>query len=624
MKHGIEQELQVVNDTGRLVYKVGEILHRIPKEYHHFKTKGGIYQDVYDSQLEIATDASEDLEEIERELLELRGLVAEKAAQCDLSLIASGANHLANPNVGELFAEQHHLDAVTDTEKLKLNNFLRVFTPELFAISVNSPISLGRISRWKSYRASISSFDVGNMVNPNIKPTPYLKMEDIQRGYLKEFEHDEKKRKKSRYYDISPFTKEDRYSNLYKPTIEIRLFDAQPSIPQTMAYAALLRALIKKAEQMTQIPCIDITYNRNMAIERGIQANFILDDCRRYKNLHWGENESCRGHILVKKLLEWLSPEIQELGFTKYMQPLKNMVNQHTDLADWQINLYKHKQEEFIHTLIDRTMNTFDKEILKTKLLIEVVPLTDKKGEINPLIQKRISELLRQLNKTSSIDTRDLLSSLITIGELLPEKQNEMERFLKKSLTLLDENGSMNNSPLLTATFIEMMMIYGKTKDESYKRAVTWLLGITNSDQMWSNQIWLNAYILSILKKTGLENNRVIKQIQWIKEHAETEIQLWSIAYVVDSLTMYGEKNEPFFTIIQNTLKNNHWTTENIDDVSVTALIYKLLRNTGYTNKKIRDWLKQQLESINLSNEKSLHRLSLLLRSLSEDVLEKC
>ena len=70
MKHGVEQEIQVVNENGHLVYEVSKILDNVPEKYESYG-KGGIYQDKYQSQLEIATDACETLEELEEQLLEL-------------------------------------------------------------------------------------------------------------------------------------------------------------------------------------------------------------------------------------------------------------------------------------------------------------------------------------------------------------------------------------------------------------------------------------------------------------------------------------------------------------------------------------------------------------------------
>jgi len=68
LRHGVEQEIQVVNENGHLVYDVSKILDNIPEKYKSYG-KGGIYQYKYQSQREIATEACDTLEELEEQLI---------------------------------------------------------------------------------------------------------------------------------------------------------------------------------------------------------------------------------------------------------------------------------------------------------------------------------------------------------------------------------------------------------------------------------------------------------------------------------------------------------------------------------------------------------------------------
>lgn len=624
MKHGVEQEIQVVNQDGRLVYEVEKILQSIPQSKKQYKTQGGIYKDVYNSQLEISTGAAPDLDELYNQLVELRTLVAEKAQKNNLFLIATGANHLLKPNVGELFAEQHHIDAMNKKEKLRLSNFIRMFTPELFAISVNSPVGQGRITKWKSYRASIQSMDASERVNPNIKQSPFLGMEDLERGFLEKFSYEptfEKKRKKSRYYDVSPFTQKDRYTNEWKPTIEIRLFDTQPSIPLTMSYAAIVEALAEKSKHFKKVPNLEIHYNRSQAIERGLQAHFIIDHCNQYSFLPYQKASCSDAHVILNQFLEWLHDEIQELGYEKYIQPIKNMIQQRRDLADWQIDLYQRKRKEYIPTLIEKTMDDFDKEIISHTVDIELIKNEEKETKLDPIIQDHVTILMNEIKNIHRVDSRELISSLVAIGEVLPEKKTTMDSSVKQALSLVEPDGSVKNNAYLTAYLMELLIAFDKTDEAQFEQSSSWLFNKIKHADFSTGKVWLNAYILSVLKRIGYEKKDVEQGLQWLEEQVDREIEPWVLAYVVDTFTVYGiSKDKPLKKIL-NELHKNHWSSHVIDDTSVTALIYRLLRNTGYHNKEIVTWLKNQLSHEKIKGKLSLHQISLVLRSLSEDVV---
>jgi len=623
MSHGVEQEIQVVNEEGLLVYKVKDILEKIPREYISYKNCGGIYQDVYETQLEIGTSACRTLEDLQDELLELRGLIAEKAEESGLCLIATGGNPFLLPNVGELFAEQHHLDAGTNEEKLRLNNFLRIFSPEFFALSVNSPVSQGRIARWKSFRASIKSMDVVNRVNPNIKPTPYLTVEDVERGYLSEFEYEksyDEKRKKSRYYDFSPFTKKDRYTGVYKPTIEVRLFDTQPSIPITLGYAAILEALVEKSKIFDRIPNIEITYNRNAAIEKGLQARFTAGQLREY--LPYYDENVIHAYTIASGFLEWLKPEIKELGYEKFVEPIKRMVKERRNIADWQLHLYIKDKKKFIPTLIEKTMKNFDKEVFERKIEISLV--SEEEQEEDPLIRKGISSIIDAVGHVHEVDTRAIANTVITVMEVSPDDKKKLVSHIKKLKNSISVDGSLNNDAYLTACFAEAMLASGETLEPEFEKSVKWLLGYAEKNTLWSSQIWLNSYILSVLKRVGVTEEILKNQVEWVKNKLKEEAVLWVSAYMVDTLTMFGVNMEQELSkIVSQIIDKDHWHIEGAEDDTITALIYRLLKSTGYRNPDVVKYLKNHLKKHGkIVNSKSLYHISSLLRSLSQEVVK--
>ena len=79
-RHGIEQEFQLINDKGALVPRAKDVLESVPDELKRFG-KGGIYQDKYATQLEIATDAVTDMNVMKEQLVLLREALVEEATQ---------------------------------------------------------------------------------------------------------------------------------------------------------------------------------------------------------------------------------------------------------------------------------------------------------------------------------------------------------------------------------------------------------------------------------------------------------------------------------------------------------------------------------------------------------------
>ena len=109
--------------------------------------------------------------------------------------------------------------------------------------------------------------------------------------------------------------------------------------------------------------------------------------------------------------------------------------------------------------------------------------------------------------------------------------------------------------------------------------------------------------------------------LSWLEKQVDKEIEPWVLAYVAEAFTVYGLSKDHVVQKILDELDHDHWSSRVIDDTSVTALIYRLLRNTGYHNDDVVNWLKNQLQQTEVKGKLSLHQLSLVLRSLSEDVV---
>lgn len=622
MKHGVEQEIQVVNREGHLVYKADEIIEDVPNEYIEYG-KGGIYKDVYDSQLEIATDVCESLENLRGQLFELRDIVRKAALKNDLYLIGCGANPFTKGRVGEYFAEQHHIDARTREKKLRYNNFFRIFMPEVFALSTNSPVHENHITKWKSVRASMDTYDPSKRVNPNIKPAPYLSMKDIERGYLPAFEGEEnleKKRKKSRYYDISPFTQKDRKTGKFKPTLEIRLLDTHPSISLTVAYAALFQALANKAEKVNTIPNLDISHNRSEAIKKGMDSKFVYTR-KEKRYFHYRNISDQRAKTVLKALFDWLKPEINELGYKKQLKPLKNVLRRSKNLADWQLNLFSNNKTDYASEMVETCMENYDDCPIQNKLTFKVVDQKEerKSMEWDEEIKERYEKLKRSLTRAYSLDFRTLANSLLAVIECDPNlSEKERDRYIEDMLLSKYREANLYYDLLL----IETLFAYERTNRDIYQRKAEEVTNKVSKRMLDEKDLWLSSYALTILGKLGGEEVNKEELGQILKDKVGKDSPKWVIAYSIEAYASCGLDYEEEMNFLRESLQGSYWRSEGMDKTTSTSLIYECLKDIGYTNQEIVDWLKEKLITSPAVNKDDILKLARQLRALSDEVIK--
>lgn len=235
MRHGFEQELQIVNsEKGGLVNKQKEILSLAKKEIisHPF---AGISGEAYPSQIEYRVGICEGLSTLENGILDYRKILMKCASKLKLSLLACGVNPIVpTSQPGENFGDHHHVGVDSAEEALRYHNLIRIFIPELIAMTANSPIYNGSITPYKSFRIWRS---------PHIKLPPFLSSNRIKDIIDNSFGQSPKMFAQPRYWDVTPFVK----SSL--PTVEIRLFDAQFSLDIIIAVALVLQSLLRKMKK---------------------------------------------------------------------------------------------------------------------------------------------------------------------------------------------------------------------------------------------------------------------------------------------------------------------------------------------------------------------------------------
>jgi gamma-glutamyl:cysteine ligase YbdK (ATP-grasp superfamily) len=320
ISHGFEQELQIVDPAkGCLLGNQKEILALAEKKIlsHSF---AGISGEYYGTQIEYRVGICEEFDSLKDGILEYRRIILDCASQLGLALIACGVNPLSRTErEGENFGDHHHVGVQSAEEARHFHNLVRMFIPELIAVSANSPIYNGRRTTFKSFRISRS---------PHIKLPPFLDSACTEDIINNSFGLPPKKFDRPRFWDVTPFVK----SSL--PTVEIRLFDAQFSLQNILSIALILQALLLKSRKENWDTSSwnpsnskwenSLQTNRRAAIEHGIEATFVLD-CRPLLKI----TDAIIAKDACIALFDWLKEEIvsvSEHGVVNYESVVRTLI----------------------------------------------------------------------------------------------------------------------------------------------------------------------------------------------------------------------------------------------------------------------------------------------------------
>lgn len=297
--HGIEKEFQVVSrDALLLVDKAREVASRIQRgDLNRFADFG---HDYYPCQFEFWLGIVNDLGDLADHIEGFQRCSAQSADELGLALVGAGVNALADTAVGLNFGEHHHVGVESSSQAILFANTVRVFIPELVALSANSFFFRKKHSGYASFRLSRSQ---------HCAFPPVLKCAD---EWFVRWASFGASGCGSRMMDVTPYVSAGR------PTVEIRLFDVSPSAEFSVAIAMILQALRRKTRILSRSGHdrlasteyeADLIKNRTRAIRHGAFASF---DLRLRRILPGPANTSFR--LAMERLLDWLSDEIGYLS----------------------------------------------------------------------------------------------------------------------------------------------------------------------------------------------------------------------------------------------------------------------------------------------------------------------
>jgi carboxylate-amine ligase len=339
---GIEEEFQIVDpETRELRSHIQEILadgKMILKEH--------VKPEMHQSVVELGTEICTDVRCARQQVIELRSELAMLAAHDGLKIASAGTHpfshwmdqlitvderyavivedmqQIARANL--IFGLHVHVGIPDRAEAIDIMNQARYFLPHLYALSVNSPFWLGQNTGFKAYRQMI------------FERFPRTGIPDAFES-LSEYEDYLKLLVTTGCIDNAKKIWWDIRLHPFFDTIEFRICDAQSRVEDTIALAAVMQAIVVKLHKLRSENVTFRMYPRRLIDENRWRAS-------RYglggKLIDFGRNCEMDERELLHEMLEFIAPEIDELGSHRELAHIERIMREGTG-ADRQLAVWE-------------------------------------------------------------------------------------------------------------------------------------------------------------------------------------------------------------------------------------------------------------------------------------------
>lgn len=343
---GIEEEFQIVDpETRELRSHIQEILAQ-----GKMILKEQVKPEMHQSVVELGTEICQDIADARRQVVQLRRQLAELARHDGLFIASAGTHpfshwmdqlitageryetivndmqQIARANL--IFGLHVHIGIPDREEGIRLMNQARYFLPHLYALSVNSPFWLGQNTGFKAYRHNI------------FERFPRTGIPDDFES-LSEYEDYLELLIATNCIDNAKKIWWDIRLHPFFNTIEFRICDAQSRVDDTIALAAMMQAIILKLHKMLRQNTSFRIYRRRVIDEnRWRAARYGLDG----KLIDFGRRREVETRSLIREILEFISPEVDELGSRREMAHIEKILREGTG-ADRQLMVWARTQD---------------------------------------------------------------------------------------------------------------------------------------------------------------------------------------------------------------------------------------------------------------------------------------
>jgi carboxylate-amine ligase len=343
---GIEEEFQIVDpETRELRSHIQEILAQ-----GKMILKEQIKPEMHQSVVELGTEICRDVADARRQVVRLRRELALLAARDGL-LVASAGTHpfshwmdqlitsgeryatvvndlqqIARANL--IFGLHVHIGIPDREDAIQLMNQARYFLPHIYALSVNSPFWLGQNTGFKAYRHNI------------FERFPRTGIPDVFES-LSEYEEYLELLVTTNCIDNAKKIWWDIRVHPFFDTLEFRICDAQSGVEDTIALAAMMQAVIFKLHKLLRQNTSFRIYRRRVIDENRWRASrYGLDG----KLIDFGRKCEVETRSLIHEILEFIAPEVDELGSHLEMQHIEKILREGTG-ADRQLAVWERTQD---------------------------------------------------------------------------------------------------------------------------------------------------------------------------------------------------------------------------------------------------------------------------------------
>lgn len=316
-----------------LDHKTRDLTSGAPVILSHFDGDERVKAELLESIIEINTDICENVQQVRSDLVDKLDQVTKIAEQNGMDLMSMGTHPFArwsdahvtrNPRY-QAFLERMqfpvrrllitgvhvHIGIESGEKAIAVVNSLRRYIPHFIGLSANSPF-------WDSSATGLASTRMKVFEGLPTAGLPYrlTNYTEFQRLIRTLQRANALESVRELWWDIRPHPGFG--------TVEVRLFDAVPSIDEMVALAALTQCMVvalseyyDTAQQLPDLSDWVVRENKWRAVRYGIDADIIVDD--------EGHSQSLRSSI--HEILERLEPFATRLGCTKELYTLQALAD---------------------------------------------------------------------------------------------------------------------------------------------------------------------------------------------------------------------------------------------------------------------------------------------------------
>ena len=343
---GIEEEFAIVDPTtGELRSHIQEIL-----EDGKVTLKERVKPEMHQSVVELGTEICHDIKDARNHVVDLRSRLAALAARSGLRIASVGTHPISHWRDQSITEGERYKEIVKDMQLLARANLIfglhvhvgipdretaiqvmnqaRYFLPHLYALSVNSPFWVGHDTGLKGYRLKV------------FERFPRTGIPDAFES-LSEYEDYLKLLVKTGCIDNAKKIWWDIRLHPFFDTLELRVFDAQSRVDDTLAIAALTQAIIARLFKLQRNNLSFRVYRRRLLDEnRWRAARYGLEG----KMIDFGRETEVETRSLIGEILEFVSAEADELGSRREMEHVERILREGTG-ADRQLAVFARTNE---------------------------------------------------------------------------------------------------------------------------------------------------------------------------------------------------------------------------------------------------------------------------------------